>query len=346
MAGAHPVRSTLPGEETMSAAATVTRLSQHSPASESPLNSDAQQLLSGLLSEYKSIPCAFYYDELGSHYYEQLCEQPEYYLARTERRILHTCSDAMAAETGPCDIVELGSGNGRKTAVLMAAYQMAGRLPAYYPIDICQDSIERSIVHLSETHAGLTVTGLVGTYAQGLQSLPKTLQRRLFLFLGSSLGNMTDSEIRALLREIRSAGRPGDMLLVGADLDKDPALLAGAYNDAAGWASRMNLNLLHNVNRRYGANFDVSRFAHLAFHNPARMQVEAHLRSLCRQQVHIATLAITIQIARGDTLQTQIARKFEHGNFQHLGSDSGFAWQRSWTDPQGWSCMALFRITE
>ena len=55
---------------------------------ESPSESFVQDLIRGLGSSPKTLPCHWFYDEIGSQLFEEICELPEYYLTRCERSIL------------------------------------------------------------------------------------------------------------------------------------------------------------------------------------------------------------------------------------------------------------------
>lgn len=308
------------------------------------LRLEAQHLANGLTSPFKTIDCSFYYDDAGSRLFEGLCEQPEYYLARIERQIIEQFAAQMVAVGGPCDIVELGSGNARKTKLLIEAFASAGHLPVFIPIDINCDVIERSAVFLTSYFPSLTIHGLAGTYAQGLGHLPESRLRRLFLLLGSTTGNMTDAEIGNLLKLMRRGARPGDLFLIGADLDKERSILEAAYNDSAGFARATNRNLLRHVNRKYEANFDPERFSHLAFHNPARMQVEVHLRSDVDQTVRIKKLDLTIDLKRYETIETQISRKFAFDALQQIGATNEVSFVQAWTDAKAWYSVSIFRF--
>src|SRR5689334_13916670 len=59
----------------------------------------------GLRSAQKVIPPKYFYDAHGSLLFEQICQQPEYYLTRTEAAILREHAADIFTEVGECTIV-------------------------------------------------------------------------------------------------------------------------------------------------------------------------------------------------------------------------------------------------
>ncbi len=307
------------------------------------LDDDGSALIAGLTAEPKTIPCRYFYDDEGSRLFELLCAQPEYYLSRCETAILKRYSAEIAALTGCCDLVELGSGTARKTRLLLEAYRRAGCAARFVPIDVNRHVIECAARALHATFPDLEILGLVGTYEQGLRNLPSPAGRRLVLFLGSTIGNLDEAALDGLLASVRASGQPGDYFLVGADLDKPSADLEAAYNDAAGVAARSNLNVLQHLNRRFGADFDLSKFRHVAFHNREKLRAEAHLHSLADQTVNLGDLGLTVHICEGETVCTEIMRKFEFAEFVHRVETAGYEFCQAWFDDNRWFSLSLFR---
>src|SRR5690606_11497698 len=91
---------------------------------------------------------------------------------------------------------------------------------------------------------------------------PVTPERNLVFFPGSTIGNFTRGEARDLLGVMRAEAKDDGALLIGVDLQKDPAILRAAYNDRDGVTAEFNLNVLRRFNRELGANFDVDALRH------------------------------------------------------------------------------------
>ncbi len=310
------------------------------------LEDDGRELIAGLTAEPKTIPSRYFYDDEGSRLFELLCVQPEYYLSRCEHAIIERHAEEIAAFTGCCELVELGSGTARKTRLLLEAYRRAGCAASFVAIDVNRFVIECAADALHADFPDLEVLGLAGTYEQGLRSLPAPAGRRLVLFLGSTIGNLDEAALGKFLATIRASGRPVDYFLVGADLDKPSAYVEAAYNDAAGVAERSNLNVLRHLNWRFGADFDLSKFRHVAFHNREKLRVEAHLRSLADQTVNLRDLGLTVRIREGEYVCTEIMRKFDFAKFVHQVEAAGYEFCQAWFDDNRWFSLSLFRCTD
>jgi uncharacterized SAM-dependent methyltransferase len=165
------------------------------------------------------------------------------------------------------------------------------------------------------------------------------------LFLGSNLGNFTLSEQDRLFSSLASSLREGDYFLLGLDLRKSTAVLESAYNDAAGVTAAFNRNLLRRMNRELGARFDLSAFAHLAFYDSRLSQVEMHLRSARAQEVEIADLDMRVPFRAGETIHTEISRKFDPTEVRTQLRPYGFQSRAQWTDTRGWFLVSLFQFT-
>ncbi len=293
----------------------------------------------GLLGQPKTLPATYFYDDQGSQLFEQICTLPEYYPTRTEAAILATLAPQLPGLTGTATLIELGSGSSTKTRLLLDAYTQAGSTH-YVPIDVSRGILQHSAQALLATYANLTVTGLVGDYTAALQHLPPA-QRRLVLFLGSTLGNLDAAECTRFLATIRLALTRGDYFLVGIDLHKDQHILEAAYNDQAGVTAAFNRNVLTHLNTRFGCTFQPERFEHWAFYNTDMQQIEMHLRSTCDQVVDLGSLEAHIELLTGETIRTEISRKFDLATFIPRLADQGLPVRRTWHDKRSWFAVLL-----
>ncbi len=291
-------------------------------------------VLAGLAQRRKAIPCRFLYDARGSALFEAICELPEYYLTRTEIAILEAHAAEIAALVGPrCQLVEFGSGASRKVRILLQAMASPA---AYVAIDISREPLCRAAEGLAAAFPDLPVFAVCADYTRPLDRAslpPPDGGRRLGFFPGSTIGNFAPAEAVEFLAGCRRVVGPEGAILVGADLQKDPAVLNAAYNDAQGVTAAFNLNLLLRLNRELGADFDLRRFAHDACYDEAAGRVQIHIRSLADQIVTVAGRAVPL--SAGERIHTEDSYKYTIAGFHRLAARAGLRAVRTWTDDAG-----------
>jgi dimethylhistidine N-methyltransferase len=280
----------------------------------------------------KELPSKYLYDEVGSALFEVITHLPEYGLTRAEERILRRHSPAIAERCAAHGIVvELGSGNGRKTRWILEAF---AHHPSrtYCPIEISSTALvscERELDDLAQV-------SILGFEAEYLDGLNRAVARRrhgervLVLFLGSSIGNFDRGPGEEFLRQIRQALEPGDALLLGADLEKPLAQLLPAYDDSLGVTAAFNRNLLARINRELEGDCDPSRFEHVSLYNARKRRIEMHLRSVEGQTVHIAGASFAFQ--SDETIWTESCHKYAQGEPQEIARRTGFECTAQWVD--------------
>jgi L-histidine Nalpha-methyltransferase len=329
--------------QTVSTAAdrfTLRRLSDGRDAS-----SFAEDVRVGLTASQKALSPKYFYDDLGSQLFEAICHLPEYYLTRAEREILRNNADEIVASvSGPARLVELGSGSAEKTRYLIEALLDRQRSLHYLPVDISFASLERSSLELLQIYPRLSITAYAADYFTALQSLTAAAsgERTIALFLGSNIGNFDPAGSRAFLSEVRRVLKPGDALLVGADLKKSAEVLIRAYDDALGVTSAFNLNLLVRMNRELEANFEVAKFRHRADYNEELGRVEIRMVSLEQQTVRLRALDLEISFREGETIHTENSHKFDLEQLAELARATGFALEKTWLDGAGRFSFNLF----
>jgi L-histidine Nalpha-methyltransferase len=297
----------------------------------------------GLNQQQKAIPPKYFYDRRGSLLFEQICQQPEYYLTRTETAVLREHAADILDQVGECSIVELGSGSSVKTRLLLDECKRRRDYIHYVPIDISESMLRVTAEDLSVAYPHIRIDALVTDYVNGLAALPSS-QSRLVLFLGSNLGNFTVHEQAQLFGHLASSLQAKDHLLLGLDLRKPVEVLESAYNDAAGVTAAFNLNLLQRINRELRAGFDLSAFLHLAFYNQLFHQIEMHLQSSLEQEVTIADLDLRARFQAGETIHTEISRKFDPAEIIGQLALYGFQPSAMWTDARKWFLVGLFQF--
>ncbi|MBB4664340.1 L-histidine N(alpha)-methyltransferase [Conexibacter arvalis] len=272
----------------------------------------ADDVLDGLTRPFKELPPKHFYDERGCELFDAICELPEYYPTRAERSILESDAEAIVAATGATELVELGSGTAAKTRVLLDAMSDASRLRRYVPFDVAESVVRSSAEQLVAEYPGLRVHGVVGDFERHLDRIPGPDggQRRIVALLGGTIGNFPPGSRRRLLRRIAALLGPGDHLLLGTDLVKEPAVIEAAYDDAAGVTAEFNRNVLRVVNRELEADFPLDGFAHVAFFDRRNEWIEMRLRALRPCSVMVGALGLRVELAAGEEIRTEISAKF------------------------------------
>ncbi len=311
-----------------------------------PVADDGRDVIAGLRAEpQKYLPSRYFYDDRGSELFEQICELPEYYLTRTETALLEQYAGEIACMTGACQLLELGSGSSTKTRLLIDAYGRLGYPLQYAPIDVSAGMLAQSAQQLVADYPTLQVLGLVGTYERALAQLPTCeLPARLLFFIGSSLGNFAPEPCDRFFAQVARALDPGDYFLLGIDLQKDVAIMEAAYNDARGITAEFNFNLLDRLNRQFDGDFDRTCFEHWTFYNPEAGQIETYLRSRREQTVCLQALGLSVDLRAGETIHTEISRKFDLTQMKPYLQQRGLETLRVWTDERQWYALLLCQM--
>lgn len=288
----------------------------------------------GLTSSPRWLPSKWFYDARGSDLFEEITRLQEYYPTRAERSILLTHAGDIARRTGAHTLVELGSGSSDKTRLLLDALQGAGTLREYVPLDVSETALREAVSAMHDDYPGLAVHGVVGDFTEHLDRVPGQ-SPRIVAFLGGTIGNLFPHERADFLGQVRDCLEPGEWLLLGTDLVKDPRVLVAAYDDAAGVTAQFNRNVLAVLNRELGANFDVESFEHHAIWDPENEWIEMRLRSAAAARVTVPVLDLDISLAAGEEIRTEISAKFRREGIDSELTKAGFELDSWWTDPQG-----------
>jgi len=296
----------------------------------------------GLTAPVKWLPPRWFYDARGSDLFEQITALPEYYPTRAEREILAGRATEIATLTGAQTLVELGSGSSEKTRLLLDALRGGGTLRSFVPLDVSAAALGEAVAALGADYPDLAIRGLVGDFSRHLKVLP-TGPARLVAFLGGTIGNLIPEERAGFLAELREVLEPGEWLLLGADLVKDPAVLVAAYDDAAGVTAEFNRNVLRVLNRELGADFAPEAFAHVAAWNPECEWIEMRLRARREMTVRLPALDLAVTFAEAEELRTEVSAKFRRAGLAAELDAAGFAVHRWWTDRAGRYSLSLTR---
>lgn len=295
----------------------------------------------GLTSRPKTLSPWLFYDAEGSRLFEAITELPEYYLTRAEREIFQRHAADIIAAIGSDDltIYELGAGTASKTGLLLRAATGHQGQVTYHAIDVSASALSEAKQRLESDLPAVAVETHIADYTDGISSLPisphrRLGERKLFLYIGSSIGNFEIAHALQVLRDIRSQLVAGDALLLGADLVKNRQTLLKAYNDSAGTTAAFNKNVLTRINRELGSNFNLHLFRHRARWNEEHSRIEMHLESLITQVIFIPALQIEVRLARGETIHTENSYKFTDHQLSQLLERAGFQLAQQWYDSQ------------
>src|SRR5437899_10876844 len=287
-------------------------------------------VIDGLSSSPRTLPCKYFYDERGAALFQKICELPEYYLPRSEIDILDRYRAEIASQPGPnIELIGLGTGAGTKTRILVEALHKPA---AYIPVDISEKQLRKSAALFRKIFPKLEVLPVCADYLQPvvLPSPRRDAARNVVYFPGSTIGNFEPGEALEFLRRIANVSGRGGGLLIGVDLQKDQSVIEAAYNDSADVTAQFNLNLLAHINREVGADFDLSQWRHRAIYNSEAGRIEMYLISTTDQTVHIG--AREFRFRAGEKILTEHSYKHTPEGFIALARQAGFDFVKLWTD--------------
>lgn len=301
-----------------------------------------------LTASPRQLPSRALYDTLGSALFDAICELPWYPITRAERRLIGLSRAAIFLAAGwPDRLVELGPGNGEKLNLLLGpAGDPASSVQRVDLIDVSASALATASRLVGEGRA-LSVATRQARYEQGLARVTgaRTADEHLMvLFLGSNIGNFDPPGAAGFLNSIRAALRPGDSLLIGADLVKPMRELMNAYDDPLGVTAAFNKNILVHLNRELEATFDVARFDHRAVWNSAESRVEMHLVSRSAHRVDLPRADLSIELGAGETIWTESSYKYTVERFEGMLRGAGLEPAERWLDREGQFVLVLAHV--
>ena len=291
---------------------------------------DELEIVAGLKQRQKAISPKFFYDETGSHLFDEICRQPEYYLTRTELGIMRQHISEIVRLIGPqASIIEFGSGSSIKTRLLL---EKLIEPAAYVPVEISREHLEQTTRSLAADFPDIEILPVCADFTHPFDlPTPKTPPiKNVVFFPGSTIGNFSRQDAIDLIRVMRTEARNDGALLIGFDLEKPKDIVERAYNDAAGITAEFNLNLLARINREYDADFDLQAFRHKAVYDEDQNRIEMRLISLRRQAVHVA--GTRFELDTDEYIVTEHSHKYSPDRFEDMTRQGGFKLSQAWND--------------
>ncbi|MFT3744419.1 MAG: L-histidine N(alpha)-methyltransferase [Pyrinomonadaceae bacterium] len=312
------------------------------------LNQFATDVLDGLSSTPKYLSSKYFYDDEGSRLFQEIMKLPEYYLTGCEHEIFSTQADdiyrSFANGGSGFDLIELGAGDGTKTAILIDHFLKQNADISYQPIDISQEALDALTTKFNDEFPSLKMSARYGDYFKILESLrTENGRRKVLLFLGSNIGNFSREQAVEFFRSLRGVMSERDLLFIGFDLQKDPHVIVPAYDDAAGVTAAFNLNLLKRINRELGGDFDVDKFTHYANYRPIEGSARSFLISREQQSVHIAALNKTFEFDQWEAVFMEISQKYSLRMIAEIAAESGFEIKENFFDGRRYYCDSLWK---
>jgi len=291
---------------------------------------ELDELIDGLRQPEKTISPKYLYDERGSQLFDEITRLPEYYPTETELGIMRDNIGEIANLVGKqASLIEFGSGSSLKTRVLL---EHLDDLAAYVPVDISEDHLLASAGQIREDFPELDVLPVVADFTQPFQLPEPTVMpvRNIVYFPGSTIGNFTNEAAQELLQVMYEEAGAGGALLIGVDLQKDPAIIERAYNDSAGITAEFNRNMLRHLNREFDADFDLDAFTHSARYNESEGRIE--IRLVSEQDQDFSLGSESFSIGKDEAILTEYSHKYTLDGFAAMGEAAGFHVERVWMD--------------
>ncbi|MEZ4972955.1 MAG: L-histidine N(alpha)-methyltransferase [Cyclobacteriaceae bacterium] len=304
----------------------------------------------GLSRSPKRLPSWLFYDEIGDKIFQAIMRMPEYYLTGCEFEILRTKKEHIlqyvASQDKAFQLVELGAGDGTKTEILLKHFLTQQKEFTYVPVDISEAVLHQLVSRLGRSLPDLKVRPQNTLYHQALKFLSDRDERKLILFMGANIGNMSIDEARQFVKQIAEHMNPDDLLMVGFDLKKDPRLIQAAYDDAGGITREFNLNLLARINRELGGEFDLDYFNHYPYYDPESGITKSYLVSTVKQQVYIEALDKSVSFEPWEIIHTEVSQKYDMTMVNTLARHAGLEVVDKLYDNKKYFCDVIFRVAD
>ncbi len=289
----------------------------------------AADVLEGLSASPKYLKSKYFYNKKGDEIFQEIMKLPGYYLTGCEFEILETSKQKilkiLREEGESFDLIEFGAGDGFKTKVLLKHFVEENASFKYMPVDISRSVLSSLQSDLKTSLPTLVCEPLEGEYFKALSALNEIdSNRKVILFLGSNIGNFSDSEVNNFLKKLNQVINTGDKVIIGFDLKKDPKLIKQAYDDPQGVTGAFNLNLLQRINDELGGNFDLTAFKHEAVYDPESGEARSYLLSTKKQHIHLKYIQEHFYFDQWDSIHMEVSRKYDVKTIEGYAEKNGF----------------------
>lgn len=294
-----------------------------------------KELKIGLSKKNKKIPSKFHYDLNGSRYFEKITKLKEYYVTRTEKKILKQLSNEMKnIFDNNLTFIEFGSGATDKISILVN-----DQVKFYMPLDISYDFLLKSSIKLAKSFPNLFIIPAYCDYIKKFKLPKKISKKRIGFFLGSSIGNFYDKKEKIFLQNARKTLGKNGCMFVGVDLIKNKKIIEKAYNDSKGISAKFNLNLLNRINKVFKTNLKQKDFKFFSHFNKKINSVESFLISKKDQKFIIDYKEFLLK--KNEKIQTEVSKKFTLNSFEMLAKSAGWKVKKYWLDKKNYYSIFL-----
>ncbi|MDK2979514.1 MAG: L-histidine Nalpha-methyltransferase [Bacteroidales bacterium] len=311
------------------------------------LSTFAQDTMKGLTANPKYLLPKYFYDDNGSRIFQDIMQMPEYYLTDCEFEIFtqykSEMKDLFVNGNAPFELVELGSGDGLKTKILLDHFVEHQVDFQYVAVDISRQANENLDKKLQVELPELKTKFKTGDYFKMMNELNHDSDHnKVFLFLGSNIGNFREHECHQFLRQLSGLIQPNDKLLIGFDLKKPKDIILQAYDDPHGHTRAFNMNHLVRINKELDANFDIESFRHVAHYNEDSGETKSFLISTKVQSVYIGALEKNIHFQKDEAIYMELSQKFDLETIHQLAQKYGFKVEKNFTDGRNYFVDSLW----
>ena len=300
-----------------------------------------QDVQTGLTSVPKMLNPKYFYDEKGSQLFDKITRLPEYYLTRTETSILRNEIEGILNRHKPEAVFEMGSGSATKTRLILDPMNKSRNLKGIGLFDFNEEFLTKSSKSFRDLYPESRVVSIVGDFTKELMLGDFDFTPTLYLFLGSTIGNMSYGESKMFLERVVEKMRREDIFMLGIDLVKDVSIIRSAYNDSEGVTEEFNRNILKVINARLDADFDPNLFTHEAVYNQEKQRIEMYLKSDVEQEVNLKKIDLKLKLLSDESICTEISRKYTQEKVESLMSSAGMELIEWLTDADSFFAIAL-----
>ncbi|KAG6244602.1 hypothetical protein E4U23_006112 [Claviceps purpurea] len=200
----------------------------------------ADQVVKGLKSKPKTLPCLLFYSNEGLEHWNYHARQPDFYPRRQEIEILKQRGSEIARSIAPNSVIlDLGSANLEKITYLLEALEAQEKDVLYFALDVSAPQLAATLKEIpSSNFRHVRFAGLYGTFEDGLRWINETPEIRdlphCVLLLGLTIGNFSRQNAAAFLQNIANhaltgASKNKSSILLSLDSCKVPTKVTRAY---------------------------------------------------------------------------------------------------------------------